>query len=290
MVSGANFYQVNHGATVKVDEHSVCRKVTNNHASTRAMFVPTRTAPEWTSFRGNSPAGVAVEDCCADANYDSVLIRMPMDGANNSTGFVDYSSNGWAVGVSGDARKRTAESVYGGASAFFDGTGDFLSIADVSGANGNRITTENFTIEFWFYPTLQNGSRKSMVGKHNYGVYGGPLISYVGTNIQLVATANCSSNNIANSRNIATGITINSWYHLALVRNGNAWTTYINGTQTDTFNSALTNCGNSNWHIGGVNGGQYAYTGYLDDIRVTRGVARYTSNFTPPAQALPVCD
>jgi hypothetical protein len=60
----ANSYTVNHGTTVQVDEWSVCKQVTNNHASSQALFVPTKTATEWTTFYTHLPSGVTATDCC----------------------------------------------------------------------------------------------------------------------------------------------------------------------------------------------------------------------------------
>lgn len=59
----ANSYQVNNGATVLITEHSVCRAVTNNHASGNAIFVPTKTSGEWSAFYNNLPAGVTAPAC-----------------------------------------------------------------------------------------------------------------------------------------------------------------------------------------------------------------------------------
>lgn len=59
----ADMYSVNSGATVQIDEHGVCQRITNSHSSGQAIMVPTRTATEWTTFRNNRPAGVAMVAC-----------------------------------------------------------------------------------------------------------------------------------------------------------------------------------------------------------------------------------
>ncbi|MCC7250453.1 hypothetical protein [Hyphomicrobium sp.] len=64
-VFAADSYQVNHGATVDITEHGECRTVTNNHASGAPLFIPTKTAPEWSSFYGATIAGVTIEACSA---------------------------------------------------------------------------------------------------------------------------------------------------------------------------------------------------------------------------------
>jgi hypothetical protein len=77
----------------------------------------------------------------------------------------------------------------------------------------------------------------------------------------------------------------NTWYYYALTRSGNTWRMFIDGVQqasgsfSGSFNQALggMRLGYAQWD--GTNG---YYNGYLDDLRFTKGVARYTSNFTPP--------
>jgi len=69
--NAAPSYQVNSGATVQVDEHGVCRNVENTLS--RDLFVPTNSAPEWTSFRNNAPAGVNLTACGPLTEYIEVF-------------------------------------------------------------------------------------------------------------------------------------------------------------------------------------------------------------------------
>lgn len=62
-VWAADMYSVNSGATVEINEHGVCQRITNGHASGQRIMVPTKTASEWASFRNNRPAGVAMAAC-----------------------------------------------------------------------------------------------------------------------------------------------------------------------------------------------------------------------------------
>jgi len=84
-----------------------------------------------------------------------------------------------------------------------------------------------------------------------------------------------------------------NWHHVALVRNGSTFTWFIDGTSsgTTTSSSSLNNNTTNNFSIGRL--GEYSggtnqnYNGELADIRITRGIARYTNTFTPPTLALP---
>jgi hypothetical protein len=87
----------------------------------------------------------------------------------------------------------------------------------------------------------------------------------------------------------ASGITINTWAHFAFVKNGSTYTVYINGIAGTAATSATAIPFPSaiNAGIGDVGefGAIYPFTGYIDDLRITNGVARYTAAFTPPTAA-----
>jgi hypothetical protein len=79
-----------------------------------------------------------------------------------------------------------------------------------------------------------------------------------------------------------------AWHHVAVVRNGTAWALYVDGTSrsANTWSGAISDI------AGAVRIGQDQFygrdfNGYIDDLRITKGVARYTSNFTPPTAELP---
>jgi hypothetical protein len=123
------------------------------------------------------------------------------------------------------------------------------------------------------------------VGKWDTSAYG--WTAAINTSAQSVAMG------IGNSGSYVTGlswnatINANTWYHLAYTRSGSTFKIFLNGTQVYTFASSATFTTTSNTlNIGGQAGGTDNFTGYVDDIRFTRGVARYTSNFTAPTSAL----
>lgn len=84
-------------------------------------------------------------------------------------------------------------------------------------------------------------------------------------------------------------ISASQWTHVAFVRDGSNWTWYINGIAAGTgTNSADLTFTTQPTYIG-YGGEDYfaAFNGYIDDLRITKGVARYTSNFTVPDKAFP---
>jgi hypothetical protein len=219
-----------------------------------------------------------------DTYYNSCSLLLHCDGTNGSTTFTDNSPSPKTVTSNNGAAISTAQSKFGGASAFFDGTDDYLSINYNSAFN---FGTNSFTWESWIYPTNISGIDGI------YATSGGS-----GVNPKFVIHLNAGTpsihyNNLTNGNDLYTtatsAVSINTWTHLAFVRNGSNWTWYING------NSAGTGTNNTNitftsqpTYIG--YGGEAYFTpfnGYIDELRITNGVARYTGNFTPSTTAFP---
>ena len=209
----------------------------------------------------------------ADPFFNNVSLLLHGDGANGSTTIVDSSPSPKTVTAVGDAQISTAQSKFGGSSLAFDGVGDALGIPTITiGAN------ESFTIESWIYKTARGVSGYSLiVGNGSSTQVGydvtteGSVFMYIGGGFGVVASG--------------TAMTSNAWNHVAWVRNVDGCSIYVNGLligsgvrgSSFTFNV-----------IGAYStGGTYGINGYIDDLRITKGVARYTSNFTPPTAPFP---
>ena len=183
----------------------------------------------------------------------------------------------------GDAKISTTQSKYSGSSMFFDGTGDRLTIPSNSSLN----LTGDFTIEMWVYLTTLSAYQMLFSVSNTGGVGAGLTDFYVESNGTISYYA--SGSTILTSASGALGT--NNWYHVALVKNGTSQVLYVNGvSKASATSSTLPNSGVA-WTIGdritGAVSLNYPITGYIDDFRVTKGLARYTANFTPPTAALP---
>lgn len=222
----------------------------------------------------------------SDPHFPNVVLLMRMNGTNNSTTFTDVKGN--IITRYGNAVISTTQSKFGGASAYFNGNGSYLSV----NYSPNFQLTEAFTIESWVYfnaisttftilSQWQSGSPNSA-----YMLYGNPsLLSLYVFNEQYLQA----------SINWQTG----RWYHVAATRDkSNNTRLFIDGvnvsatyygsqTQTGSTSYTMTQGGNStlNLGIGGSSNGGNLLNGYLDELRVTKGIARYTQNFTPPTTA-----
>lgn len=219
-----------------------------------------------------------------DPYWNDVSLLMHMNGTNNSTAFVDNSKNAFTVSAVGDAKISTAQSKFGGDSALFDGTGDYLSIPQSSAFD---FGSGDFTIEAWVYATALSGNSRTIItkgwGSNPYGPF---VIFYDNISaITFYASSNNAGWNIASNVAILASPSLNTWHHIAVSRQGFNIRLFGNGNLTNTItttsalmtNSSITTIGNSN-------NGLYGWAGYIDEMRITKGVSRYNAAFTPPTQ------
>jgi hypothetical protein len=207
------------------------------------------------------------------------------DGANNSTTFTDSSSYAHAVTAADNAVISTTQSKFGGASGYFDGDGDGVTVPD--GAEF-AFGSGNFTIEAWVWPINASTAVGGIYGQRQGGSGDGyGIVLYVlNGSTHLVVSESGTDWNINFSGEVP--VVSGEWSHIALVRNGNNWTVYVNGVVSQTINSSIAvHDANGSPSAGNAGfAGQYFY-GYIDDLRVTKGVARYTAPFTPPDAPFP---
>lgn len=194
--------------------------------------------------------------------------------------FVDKSVNNFAVTSTGDIRVANwspfAAQVQTPASysAYFNGTNSSLTVP----ASTAFQLTGDFTVEAWIYPTALSSSANMIIASE-----AGSTTDWFGvipTQLQIVISNSATNWNYAFSTN--------TWYHVAVARSGTNLTAYVNGVSigTQTRSEQFLNTGF------GVMVGRYGFsaaywfTGYLSNVRVVKGTAVYTANFTPPTQPL----
>jgi hypothetical protein len=224
-----------------------------------------------------------------DAYYPQVSALLHFDGTNGSTVITDNSKNNLAFTVNGDSKISTAQSKFGGASLLLDGTGDYISSPSTSDL---AFGTGDFTVEFWIYSSdVSSATQRGFLQTSDTA--GGLKTSYTtgiiinqgsnnaGAGLSGGLTANVAGTNIGSSTAV---ITTNTWYHIALVRNSGTSTLYVNGISVGS-GTTTGNCSGTYLAIGGYYNTSYLYQGYIDELRITKGYARYTSNFTPSTTA-----
>lgn len=216
-----------------------------------------------------------------DPSFANVSLLLHMDGSNGSTAFPDSSSNAITVTRSGDAQISTAQSKFGGASALFDGSVDRLQ------TTSNAVFafgTGDFTVEAWFYRTATAPGIQAMQILGTRPLNDGYADAWsLSINFQNVITF-FTNTGIATSG--STLSLLNTWQHIAAVRSGTTLTLYLDGVNVGAgFNTQ--NYTQQILGIGAILDGTHPSFGYIDDVRITKGVARYTANFTPPTLPFP---
>lgn len=228
--------------------------------------------------------------------WSSTVLLMNFNGSNDGTSFTESKSN--LSVTNGGGVTKTDVKKYGTASGYFSG-GTYLDIADDGSLNFSNFS---WTIEFWMYKTV------------NQSYPGGFLLSKMGTNqenhswhvvaegsggsygILLQTYDRDSSGNFLGASTLSGGsglLTTNTWHHVAITRQSSVIKLWVNGQLQNqltygtskviqhAYNTPLrVGSGPSAW------GSAYSYTGYIDDLRITKFYARYTDTFTPPTAEL----
>ena len=186
----------------------------------------------------------------------------------------------------GNAQISTSVVKYGTGSLKFDGTGDYLKLPYTPNLN----FTGNFTVECWVNLTSKVTNFPTIINNYSSFTSNGGFAIFASHNSGTSGKYNVAFNGVFPAINSTTSIAYGTWQHIALVRSGSTLTLYVdgvaNGTSTQTANVVGTA---NNWWVGtaGDDLANGYLNGYIDDLRITKGFARYTANFTPPIAAFP---
>ena len=223
--------------------------------------------------------GEYVNTVAAAAGIDSYTkLALHSNTTNGSTTFTDSSSSAHGLTAVANAQHTTSSlhSGFGTSSIIVDGSGDWV-ISNSTSADWS-FGTGDFTVDFWARTNV-TGSHGTFM--HNRNATGGAAnrwwIGQTGGRIGL----NTSYAVITGSTTMSTG----TWYHVALIRSSGTLSCYLNGVSDATAVSSYTVDFSpvDKLTIGGSDpAGAYDYNGQLDEIRISKGIARWTSNFTPP--------
>ena len=214
-----------------------------------------------------------------DPHYANVSLLLHGDGEDNGTVFTDSSPSPKTVTAYGNAKTSTAQSKFGGSSIFFDGNGDYL----VSPSNSAfQFGTGDFTIEAWVYiPTGISGSYAAICDIRSSPYGDGGVLFKLNSSRQLGYYG-------ATETNTTATVPLSTWTHVAISRSSGTTRLFISGdlsaTVADGNNKSINGC-----YIGRVyDNANPAFSGYIDDLRITKGVARYTESFTVEVQPVEV--
>lgn len=240
--------------------------------------------------QGRTSAEIGLTTTYTDAYYqDFVSSLCHCDGTNGSTTLTDQKTRTWTA--NGNAQISTAQSKFGGASALFDGNGDYFQTA--TDAAAFNFYNRDFTIEAWIRITSQTNNFATVFGNGTTTFAGSAaygmmcLGASAPGNARKVQFGGAAANPVVVS---TSTLNTGQWYHIAITRSGNTFRLFVDGTQeASATNTNNWDFSHTNTRIGGNgwDGTAGNFDGYVDDLRITNGYARYTANFSPPSSAHP---
>ncbi len=222
----------------------------------------------------------------ADPYFSNNSLLLSMDGPHGSTQYLDGSPIPKVVTPYGDAKISTQQSKFGGASSYFDGNMDYLQIGT---SFTSVFNAQDFTLEGWF---RLDGAQPDVVGAilsaRNNTANDSFMFtvredgaSFIGWKTGSVFESFCAVTGLPSFAGI--------WRHIAWVRQGDLHRIFIDGSNVveNVSSGRPINSGIANYvGYSGINltGYRYNYLGYIDDLRLTKGIARYIGNFVPPTE------
>ena len=223
-----------------------------------------------------------------ETSFNKVSLLLPFDGSDTATSTSDESDNSHTITFAGTAQLDTAQNKFGTASLLLDGDSDYIQVADHDSFD---FDAEIFTVECWIrfaalgnntiFSHWANGTASSMSYYLTY--FNGSGILRLGYNLS-------GNADTSYSWSPSTG----TWYHIALERSGTTIKVYIDGTSVISVAASTTALRDSEdpFRVGVFNDAStgsptldWYFNGHIDDLRITKGLARYGTNFTPPTSA-----
>lgn len=236
-----------------------------------------------------STDGIDINITSTGTGCDSSAVFLThADGVDASTTFTEEgcSSAAKTLTAVGNAQIDTAQSKFGGASYLGDGTGDYVSAADSEDFN---FGTGDWTVDFWFRTTSDpQTTTQEMVGQSTAGSYNDVFDLYLQNGLLRIYNF-VGAAAVGNYITAAVTPTVaNTWYHLEFCRSGTGAYIFVDGVSqalTTLTAYGTNNSGNftGTWRMGDVISG--GVVGHMDEVRVTKGSCRHTSNFTPETSA-----
>ncbi len=255
--------------------------------STAAVTDSVTGAKDYTDEVINTLSTAAEVVVIGGGNDADTVLLMHFDEAGGGTTFDDSSVSAHnPAGGGGNEQVDSDQKKFGIGSLLLDGTGDFITVGDHIDWS---FATGDFAVDLWvrfssltgaitFVNHFQNAANEWFVQK------GGDPDNKL---TMRFITGGAEVGNYAMTSAWA-GVATDTWYHLAFVRSGASGLIFIDGvSQTVTETTAFADVGNvaGSLYIGRRGGGSNEYTGWMDEIRISKGVARWTSDFTPSPKA-----
>ena len=227
--------------------------------------------------------GLLLQGQEVDPFWANVVALLHFDGTNGSTVFTD--AKGHTFTAVGAAALSTAQQKFGSASLALNGTNSAIVSAT---STDWEFGAGNFTIELFARPAIAVVARMELLERWTSNIGWGMQIMDTGFLRAFIQSPAVNGGVAVLVGPGATTVTHNTWHHVALVRDGSTMRLFLDGVSQGTAAFAGTLATVSEpLNIGYDNSGSRWVNGNLDALRITKGVARYTGNFTPPDSPFP---
>ena len=211
----------------------------------------------------------------ADAHYESVALLLHCEGDNGSTVFVDSSPRPKTVTARSGAQLSTAEASAGASALYFDSSASHARVAPHADFG---FGTGDFTLECWVKYSSYAGARPLTLFN---GLTGVVQLYISGGGALVVETGDTAGGG-------GGTVPLNTWVHLAVTREGGVVRSFVGGLKVYEYTDARALATPANININQYgNASGYGGVGYVDEVRITKGVARYTEGFVPSRAAFP---
>lgn len=240
-------------------------------------------------FPLNHGVMAATAQASSDPFWANVVSLLHFDGPDGSTEFIDETGREWDH--TNSASLDTAQARFGSASGNFD----FNNNSNIATADSDDFDfgSGDFTIEAWIRPVIGFEDNSTFIISQRLTSSSDQSFSFLTSQtsapagkVRFIYTTDGST---AVSTDSAEAPVAEQWHHVAAVRSGDTLTVYLNGeggVPRDVSGVTFHNS-SENVFIGRGGGVSVGFAGHIDELRVTKGVARYTSDFTPPDAPFP---
>lgn len=214
-----------------------------------------------------------------DPYWSYVSLLLHCNGSNGSTTITDNSTNAFSPTVGSPAQISTSQSIFGGASLSFDGASAYIRYADHLNL---RLGFNDFTIEIGFRPSSVTGYRCIAEHRDAFTAHGWTLFQDNSTLYFYAGNANTAAWEIGLSA--ASALSANNWYRAAITRIGSTWRLFLDGVEkaSGTWSGAIEMSGFGTPYLtfGKFFNNSGYFSGYMDEIRISNGVGRYSAGYT----------
>jgi len=221
---------------------------------------------------GGKVARVGVRTDSAVGTGATCVLALPLVGTRKDySNQINSGSTEKVLSIEETPSASSAQSNFYGGSYYFDGNRDHIYDPNSNVAD-YYLNGVNWTVECWVYPTDVSGTRVIMENTSSGSGGWSIQINSGEVEVQLASLFDPTPSN---------AIIANKWTHIAVVRSGSTTTLYLDGISRGTTATDAGTTSNTSLWIGSRSGGSYSYIGYMSDIRVYKGTAKYTQNFIP---------